>query len=122
MKSSKRIISFILLTFMTLSFFCACGEQAEPEIVPDYSTDLGEITFMGTDFIFMQSNGEHSTGEDYFGYVIDTEFADLAMERVKEVESKYDFKINIITLISFNKESITYLYTLMQITIIIIHY
>jgi len=96
MKSSNRIISFILLTFMTLSFFCACGEQAEPEIVPDYSTDLGEIDFMGSDFVFLQRNQEHSTGENYFGYVTETEFADLALERVKEVEAKYNIvaKIN----------------------------
>ena len=90
MKSSNRINSFILLTFMTLSFFCACGEQAEPEIVPDYSTDLGEIDFMGSDFVFLQRNQEHSTGENYFGYVTETEFADLALERVKEVEAKWE--------------------------------
>ncbi|MBQ4628955.1 MAG: hypothetical protein IJB44_07740 [Clostridia bacterium] len=96
MKKYIRTISFFLLISMMMSF-AACATQKEEEIVPEYESELGEITFMGTDFIFMQSNGEHSTGEDYFGYVIDTEFADLAMERVKEVESKYDVKINIIT-------------------------
>lgn len=96
MTKTKRLFSLIILFCMILSF-ASCGAQAEPEIVPDYTTELDEIDFMDADFIFMQKNDEHSTGENYFGYVIETEFADLAMQRVKEVEEKYNVKATIVT-------------------------
>ncbi len=91
----KRIISLAILLCMILSF-CACG-QSEPEVIPDYTTDIGEVDFMGADFIFLQRNEEHSTGDNYFGYVTETEFADLALQRVKEVEEKYHIKATIVT-------------------------
>jgi hypothetical protein len=96
MKNSKRIFSAILLILMSASI-CSCGEQAEPEIIPDYTIEIGEIDFMGAEFNFMQQNEEHSTGEDYFGYVAETEFADLAMQRVRDIESNFNVKINVIT-------------------------
>ena len=96
MKNMKSFVSVLLLLCIMMSFV-ACAGTAEEEIVPDYSTDLEEITFMGADFKFMQKNDEHSTGEDYFGYVVNTEFADLALQRVKEVGAKYDVNIIIET-------------------------
>ncbi|MBQ4628960.1 MAG: hypothetical protein IJB44_07765 [Clostridia bacterium] len=96
MKKMKSFVSVLLLLCIMMSFV-ACAGTAEEEIVPDYSTDLGEVTFMGVDFKFMQKNDEHSTGEDYFGYVVNTEFADLALQRVKEVGAKYDVNIIIET-------------------------
>jgi hypothetical protein len=70
-----------------------CSQQSEQEVIPDYSGDLGDTDFMGEDFLFMHNNAEHSTGEEYFGYIIDTEFADLALQRIKETEDKYNVKI-----------------------------
>ena len=74
--------------------FCSCGQQDEKETAPEFSADIGEIDFMGAEFVFMQNNAEHTTGEQYFGYIVDTEFADLAMKRVREVEENYNVVIN----------------------------
>jgi hypothetical protein len=41
---------------------------------------------MGAEFSIAHRNGTYSTGEEYFGYVVNTEFADLALERIREVE------------------------------------
>ncbi|MBE6896213.1 MAG: extracellular solute-binding protein [Ruminococcaceae bacterium] len=91
----KRLFSAIILFGMILSF-CACG-QVDEEIVPDYITSIEEIDFMGVDFLFAQNNSHNSTGDGYMGYLIDTEFADLAKERIEEVEKKYNVKIKITT-------------------------
>ena len=96
MKNNKRIFSLLLLACMIFSF-SACAQAPEEEIIPDYSSEIGEIDFMGAEFKFMQQNEEHTTGEDYFGYVANTEFADLALQRVKEVESNFNVKVNVIT-------------------------
>ncbi|MBE6896703.1 MAG: hypothetical protein E7477_06335, partial [Ruminococcaceae bacterium] len=92
---TKKILSLILLSCMVFSI-CACAQE-EPEVVPDYTTELDSVDFMGADFIFLQRNDEHSSGENYFGYVSETEFADLALKRVEEVEDKYNIKITVHT-------------------------
>ena len=38
-------------------------------------------------------NATYSTGEEYFGFVVETEFADLAMKRINEVEKRYNIKV-----------------------------
>ena len=93
----KRLFSAIILFGMILSF-CACG-QVDEEIVPDYITSIEEIDFMGVDFLFAQNNSHNSTGDGYMGYLIDTEFSDLAKERIEEVEKKYNVKIHLLNVI-----------------------
>ncbi len=85
----KKLFSALLLFCMIFSV-CSCSQQSEDEITPDFNDDLGETDFMGESFLFMHNNAEHSTGEEYFGYIVDTEFADLALQRIKEVEKKYN--------------------------------
>ncbi len=91
----KKVIS-LLFTVCIVFSLCCCSQQAE-EAVPSYETDLGDIDYQGQEFVFVQRNGEHSTGEEYFGYVVNTAFADLALERVREVENKYNVKISVNT-------------------------
>ncbi|MBQ6172153.1 MAG: hypothetical protein IJK34_05910 [Clostridia bacterium] len=87
----KKAVSLFILVFMIFSL-CSC-QQTEPETVPEYSDDVGEVDYKGAEFVFALRNEEHSTGEEYLGYVVNTEFSDLAIKRKKEVESKYNVKI-----------------------------
>jgi len=91
----KRMISFILLACLLFSV-CACSQDTE-EIIPEYSSKIDKVDFMGEEFVFLTNNSGYSVGEQYLGYLYDTEFADLAKERVEEVSKKYNVKINIIT-------------------------
>ncbi|MBQ6171693.1 MAG: hypothetical protein IJK34_03545 [Clostridia bacterium] len=90
----RKIISLMIAAIMVFAL-CSCGQTAEDETIPEYELEAGSIDFRGAEFSFAQRNEEHSTGEDYFGYVVNTEFADLAMRRIKEVESKYNVKISV---------------------------
>ena len=74
----KRMVSFILLACLLFTV-CACS-QAPEEVVPEYSSQLGEVDFMGEEFIFLINNSGYSIGEQYLGYLYDTEFADLAKD------------------------------------------
>ena len=76
----KKAVSLFILVFMIFSL-CSC-QQTEPETVPEYSDDVGEVDYKGAEFVFALRNEEHSTGEEYLGYVVNTEFSDLAIKRV----------------------------------------
>ncbi|MBQ6052668.1 MAG: extracellular solute-binding protein [Clostridia bacterium] len=90
----RKILSvlFVICIVFTL---CSCGQQAESETVPEYDLDIGEVDYKGAEFVFAQRNEEHSTGDEYFGYVVNTEFSDLAVRRIKEVEEKLHVKITV---------------------------
>lgn len=90
----RKILSvlFVICIVFTL---CSCGQQAESETVPEFDIDIGEVDFKGAEFVFAQRNEEHSTGDEYFGYVVNTEFSDLAVRRIKEVEEKLHVKITV---------------------------
>ncbi|MBR5720996.1 MAG: hypothetical protein IKX78_00770, partial [Clostridia bacterium] len=92
----RKILS-LLFTVCIVFTLCSCGQQAESETVPEFTLDLGDVDYKGAEFVFAQRNAEHSTGEDYFGYVVNTEFSDLAIKRIKEVEDKLHVKITVDT-------------------------
>lgn len=96
MKKILRTISIFLLISMMTSF-AACATLKEEEIAPEYSSELSETDFMGANFSFFLNNSHQSTGEDYLGYLINTEFSDLAKERINEVEKTYNVEISIVT-------------------------
>ncbi len=88
----KRILSFIFVISVVFSL-CSCAEGTENEIVPEFSTVVDGIEYGGAEFVFAQRNEEHSTGDEYLGYVVNTAFADLAISRIKEVEKKYNVSV-----------------------------
>ena len=96
MKRFLRTIAIFLLICMMMSF-AACATLKEEEIAPEYSSELSETDFMGANFSFFLNNSHQSTGEDYLGYLINTEFSDLAKERINEVEKTYNVEISIVT-------------------------
>ena len=89
----KRIFSFALLTLFSFLFCISCAGSEVDEVVPEYSFEITEIDYGGADFCFAQRNATYSTGEEYFGFVVETEFADLAMKRINEVEKRYNIKV-----------------------------
>ena len=83
----KKVLSLLFAACVVFTL-CSCGQQAETETVPEFTLDVGDVDYKGAEFVFAQRNAEHSTGDEYFGYVINTEFSDLAIKRIKEVEDK----------------------------------
>ena len=89
----KRIFSFALLTLFSFLFCISCAGSEVDEVVPEYTVEITEIEYGGADFCFAQRNATYSTGEEYFGFVVETEFADLAMKRINEVEKRYNINV-----------------------------
>ena len=83
----KAISALICIIFVFLTVSCAAPE----EIVPEYIAAVGEIDLDGRtmtmalvpDYFF---EGDNST----LGYINDTDFGDLAVQRLKDVEEKYN--------------------------------
>ncbi|MBE6897081.1 MAG: hypothetical protein E7477_08310 [Ruminococcaceae bacterium] len=95
----KRIISvFLCFVFTFLFVSCAPSEEIIPEYSSDVSGDIdlgGKVFKMGTvndALIVFQSSDEGST----LGYINNTEFADLALKRINEVESKYNMVFEVV--------------------------
>ncbi len=82
----------VLLVF--ISFFILVSCSSSNEIVPEYSTEQSEISFNGMELKFSILPRDEYAYEMYTFYPQDTLFADLAKQRVHEVEEKYDVKIN----------------------------
>ena len=89
----KKALALAFVICMVFSF-CSCAQETE-EVVPDYVIDSSENDYLGASFTFVQRNEEHSSGEEYCGYVVNTEFADLALQRMKDVEKELNVKITI---------------------------
>ena len=87
-----RYLKTSLLVLISFLLLVACS--ASEEIVPEYGTDQTEITFDGMEIKFSILPREEYTYEMYILYPQDTLFADLAKQRVNDVEEKYDVKIN----------------------------
>lgn len=90
----RKILSTMICAIML--FTCISCASTEPEIVPDYDSsyseedvDLNDRTLvmgMVQDYFF---EGENST----LSYINDTDLGDLAAQRLKDVESTYNCKI-----------------------------
>ncbi len=95
----KKIISFALcMIFTFLLFSCAPAE----EIIPEYSSDLsdkvdlgGKVFKMGTveDALIVASSSDVGST---LGYINNTEFADLALQRIKDTEEKYNMVLDVV--------------------------
>jgi hypothetical protein len=72
----------------------SCSGRVE-EFVPEYETELtaGATDLKGAEIIFGWDTGRNGST---LGYIEDTDFGDLASERVKDVESRYNCKISFV--------------------------
>ena len=87
----RKILSMLIsIIFIFSAVSCASTE----EIVPEYIASVGEIDLGGRtmtmalvpDYFF---EGDNST----LGYINDTDFGDLAVQRLQDVENKYNVTI-----------------------------
>ena len=90
MKSVKYTVLTLLFAFLLIS----CGTS--PEIVPEYDVISDPTDFGGMTFNWGFSMHRYATSTDnVFGYKPDTNFADMALKRLKDVEKKFNCTIKI---------------------------
>ena len=96
MPKLKRTISLFLLSIILFSIY-SCAAENEDAVVPEYDGAINEedLSFSGMEFNFLINSTLYSSEEFILGYVQDSFFADLAKERIKDVQEKYDIKIEI---------------------------
>ena len=87
----RKLIRIFTLLLVLVFVFSAC-QSAEPEIVPEYGFDAKEGDLGGYTAVFGWSG---TAGESVLGFVADTANADIAMQRVKDVENALNCKIEI---------------------------
>jgi|GEM_PF-753105 len=93
----KKIICLILAVIMSVTLL-SCTQEQEEVFDIDFSGEAVETGFDGLELSFYSSfySGNNNTeGENVLGYPIGTGLADLATERLREVEKTYDCKINL---------------------------
>ena len=89
MRDFIKIIAIILL----LAFaFCACSTE-ETETVPVYDNDIGAERDMNGQVIRWGFGKSLNDEENVFGFIPGTAFADMALERQKEIEKTYNCSI-----------------------------
>ncbi|MBQ6053505.1 MAG: carbohydrate ABC transporter substrate-binding protein [Clostridia bacterium] len=90
-------MKYFKLTAVTLLFavlLISCGVSSE--IVPEYDVTSDTTDFYGTTFNWGFSMHRYASSTDnVFGYKPDTNFADMALERLKDVEKRFNCTINI---------------------------
>lgn len=85
---SKFLCVFIAFVFI----LCSC-QGTEPEIIPEYNNEVGSVDLDG--FEVYWGFAKSGSGEDnVFGYIPGTALADLAMERMKNIQNAMDCVIN----------------------------
>ncbi len=92
----KRRIVLLLCVLMLVSFCSSCAAEI-PEIVPEYSVAVSEdgIDLAGKTYIMAMETSYEGRGRN-LGYIPDTEFGDMAAQRVKDVETKYNCTIEFV--------------------------
>ena len=81
-------------------FICISCAGKEIEIVPEYEASLSgsNVNLGGAEIVFGWDTGRNGAT---LGYIEDTDFGDYAVERVKDVENRYNAK-----LVFVNKDSV----------------
>ena len=95
----KKMSKFLLFALALVIFTTACGAQAGPE---SFDMDLGggtgeTVDLDGFEMIYEFGSNESDglVSENVLGFVPDSQFADLAKARLKEVEDEYNCEITI---------------------------
>ena len=88
----KRSVAFVLcLLFILISVSCAAEKE---EVAPEFNSDIRDIDFNNRTFVFGMVRDYFFEGKDsVLTFIYNTPFADLALQRIKEVENKYNCKI-----------------------------
>ena len=89
----SHIISFLLCMVMVLLVACSAGQI--DEVIPEYSSSItGDLDLNGKNFVFGMVKDYFFEGKDsVLTYIYNTEFGDLALQRLRDVENKHNCKI-----------------------------
>ncbi|MBE6896874.1 MAG: hypothetical protein E7477_07220, partial [Ruminococcaceae bacterium] len=95
MKNVCKLLVFVLL----LAMFAGCAEEPE-QFDLNFGNNGDETPDLdGMELLYRvnldSGNGGIDISENYLGYVLETEFSDLAMQRVRDLEEEYNFKLNV---------------------------
>ena len=97
MKKMCKLLVLVLL----LTLFAGCAEAPEEFDVNFGNNGDGPPDLDGLELLYRvnldSGNGGIDISENYLGYVLETEFSDLAMQRVRDLEEEYNFKLNVTT-------------------------
>ena len=81
----KKIAKILLLAMIISVFASACG-STEPEVFDmDFTSSSSGVDLEGANIVYKVYLAE-SQADTFLGYEIDTVFADMAAERLDEVE------------------------------------
>ena len=86
MKKTSKFAVF----FLSVLFILSACQASEPEIVPEYNTDVSAADLDGLNFVW----GHAYTGTVY-GYIDGTAHSDMALNREKEVEDTLNCTIEV---------------------------
>ena len=89
--SLLRLLSLILCSvLMFLAVSCSAGQGEE--IIPEYSMGInGDLDLNGKQFVFGMVKDYFFEGKDsVLTYIYNTEFGDLALQRLRDVEKKHN--------------------------------
>ncbi|MBO5036948.1 MAG: extracellular solute-binding protein [Clostridia bacterium] len=87
----KNLFKSIALLLVFTFVLCSC-QNSSPEIIPEYSTSSSDKDFDGLKINW----GIEGTDDKKLGYISSTVFADMAAQRVKDVETSLNCEINLI--------------------------
>ena len=93
----KKAVKFILLACFVVGIFSACGAQTAEEFNSDFMTneggavDLGGMKIKYT--VALDSTNGVATQENVLGYPYNTNFSDLALQRIRDVETQYNMTL-----------------------------
>ena len=91
----------LLVLVLILSIFAGCAEAPEEFDINFAAQGDGVADLDGIELLYRinldSGNGGIGLSDNYLGYVLETEFSDLAMKRVKDLEEKYNFKLEMTT-------------------------
>ena len=92
----KRRFALLLFVLMLVAICSSCAAEI-PEIMPEYSPSLSDeaIDLAGKTYIMAMEASYEGRGRN-LGYIPDTDFGDMAAERVKNVETAYNCKIEFV--------------------------
>lgn len=89
----KKIIALFIVVTMFFAF-TSCA-QTNTEITPEFddSTD-NSANFNGMQIAFLGDSEYHNDSDQMFGYKTDTSSFDVLLQRIREVEKKYNCEIS----------------------------
>jgi ABC-type glycerol-3-phosphate transport system substrate-binding protein len=95
----KRVARTVILLILSLIILSACG-SGEPEVFDlDFSVKSEKADLEGVTIKYLRRTGgqaQYNGGEQVLGYEADTILADLAIQRIKDVQNNLNCKLDIV--------------------------